>query len=161
MASKVENRIDDVEELVFAIQGTGYENLEGSWGKWLVGGSPGTGFPWRQLAFGFKINPTGNAPTVVRIFPGEVHHGARTPVSSSATDKTITEDGQYVWVEYTFGESVTIGGPSTTLPVTTEGDSKYKVWLYQFALVTKDDESFVRLNKIGHMGNIYIPSAFG
>jgi len=92
--------------------------------------------------------------TVVNVNAGWIHHGVREPVAVAADTVTLTEDHQYVWVEYTFAGSASIAGPSTVMPVSEE--KTYRCWLAQFRL--RDARAYVE--QIGHVGNIEIPGAF-
>ena len=105
---------------------------------------------YSDWAFGFSISGA-----VVTVNSGKIHHGTRAVVTCAGGDKTITADLQYLWVEYTFGSSATLAGPSTTRPVSTE--TVLRVWLAQFKLTT----GVVSLNQIGRLGNIEITGAFG
>ena len=104
---------------------------------------------YSDFAFGFSVSGA-----VVTITAGEIHHGTRAVVTVASVVKTITQDLQYIWVEYTFGGSAVIAAPSTTRPVSTE--TVMKVWLGRFNLT----DSTASLNRIGHIGNIEIPGAF-
>jgi hypothetical protein len=118
----------------------------------------GATFPWSSLGFGYGLNPDGDNAAEIVIYAGEVHHGARAVIEVAETKVVLTEDYQYVWVEYVMGSGVaTIGGPSTARPVTTDADSTFREWLYLFRLQT----GTASLDSIGHMGNIIIPGAFG
>lgn len=111
-----------------------------------------------EVCFGYKLNPLGNDPAQVRIYAGEVHHGARNIIDVAQTDKVLTDDHQYLWVEYPLGSgAATIAGPSTARPKTTDADGIFRDWLFQFRLIA----GVASLEKIGHLGNILIPGAFG
>ena len=117
----------------------------------------GAGFPWSRLCFGYALNPDGDNVAEVRIYAGEIHHGARAIIDVAQTDKILTEDHQYLWAEYPLGTGAAIiAGPSTSRPVSTDADGTFREWLFLFRLV----DGVASLEKIGNMGNILIPSAF-
>ena len=117
----------------------------------VVDGAAGGGdMDYSDFAFGFSISGA-----VVTVNAGEIHHGTRAVVTCAGGDKTITADDQYLWVEYTFGSTATLAGPSTTRPVSTE--TVMRVWLALFNFA----DSVATLNSVGHIGNIEIPGAFG
>jgi len=122
---------------------------------------PGYSPDYSVYAFGFKI-----IGTVVRMYTGDICHGARAPVSATGPlgetptyDATITEDHQYIWVSYDWGIFAYFfdGGfsdtPSTTKPQTDA--TRFRVWIARFRLI----DGVVSLEQIGHLGNIQIPGA--
>lgn len=109
------------------------------------------GGDYSDWAFGFSISGA-----VVTVNAGEVQHGKRAIMDIAQKGVTITADHQYIWVEHileTGGASIAL--PSTERPVT--DDIMYRIWLYQFRLVA----GVASLEKIGHLGNIAISSAYG
>ena len=91
-------------------------------------------FDWSKLAFGYRINPDGDNTAEIEITSGSVNRGKRAPVIVNSTKKIITEDGQYVWMEYNLSTEVAIiADPSLAAPATDA--TTYRKLLYQFNLV--------------------------
>jgi len=110
-----------------------------------------------KVCFGYKLNPDGDNPAEVLIYSGEAQHGVRAIIDVVDTKIVITEDLQYVWVEYVLGSGTAIiTGPSTSRPVSTAADSTFRQWLYLFGL----SGGVASLVRVGHFGNVVIPGAF-
>ena len=145
----------ELARLTAELQESAYENIGqgGSRGHsvdWFDAADSASTMSYSDWAFGFSISGA-----VVTVNSGEIHHGTRAVVTCAGGDKEITDDLQYLWVEYTFGSTATLMGPSTTRPVSTETVMKVWIALFNFA------DSVATLNQIGHLGNIEIPGAFG
>jgi hypothetical protein len=112
---------------------------------------PGGAMSYSDWAFGFSISEA-----VVTVNGGKVRHGTRTPVTATGKDITIAADQTYVFVAYTYGSTATITS-STSEPVDTE-----EVHNHVLFLVTLTDEAAsVESGDIMHLGDIFIPGAFG
>lgn len=146
------NRLIDVVNALQNLQfDPRYFNVTGDPSGTYVTFSGTTTFPWSSLAFGYLISGA-----VVTIYGGEIQIGASTPIGIGEQTRTIIADYQYVAAEYTWGtQALAIGSPTTVKPVSTE--TVFKRWLYQFRFQSGN----VSLCKIGNMGNIMIPAAYG
>lgn len=92
---------------------------------------------------------------LVTVNAGTVYHGIRAGAYIAETEVTITEDEQYVWVNYDFTtKTASIPSPSTAEPIS--DSTNFRVWLYKFRFNGSAITDYV----IGHVGNIYIPGTF-
>ena len=110
-------------------------------------------FPWDKLCFGFRLEGA-NA----LINDGMVQIGDKVPVwVGGERSRTITENEQFVAVEYDFEAGTTsIGAPTTEEPKS--DGTHWRFWLFQFSL---DSGGNAVLVQIGHMGNVLVPAMYG
>lgn len=109
------------------------------------------GMDYSEFAFGFTISGA-----VVSLNAGEVHIGSKSIYDVSATERTLTADHQYLWVEFLIGASTS---PAWALPNTQRPKSDavtYRQWFYQFRFA----DGVGSLERVGHLGNIELPGSY-
>ena len=111
--------------------------------------APGVGYS--DWAFGFRISGA-----VVTVNSGTVRHGTRTPVTAAGTDITIAADNTWIFVAYTYGGTATITS-STSEPVDTEEIHNHALYLVTLTAGVAS----VGAGNIRHLGDIFIPGAYG
>lgn len=108
-----------------------------------------------KFAFGCTVSGT-----AVSVTAGQVLHAGHPPYTATSgmtawLSGILTADHQYVWVEYNLSNhEVFVRGPSTAEP---RSDAQiFRVWLAQFRLINGAGS----IERIGHIGNIIIPSYY-
>lgn len=129
--------------------------LRKKYGDLIVSVTKATPFPWSKLRFGYTISGT-----TVTLKAGEVQWGRHDPVELGDTNFVITADLQYIGIEFTYSSTaptITALGPSVTKTNFKSDDLAFRTWIFQWRLVS----GVVSLYRIGNMGDIKIPAAFG
>ena len=113
--------------------------------------------PPRQILdplFRFGISVLG---AVVTIHPGSVQVGTNAFVDIAEQTRTITQDAQYIAVEYTDAtKTAVVGNPTTSKPVSTP--TVFKQWLCRFSFAS----GLAAIDQIGWSGgDIIIPARYG
>lgn len=89
-------------------------------------GGGGGGLDLSQVALGYKINPTGDDPDLVRIYAGEIDR-----IAVGQTDLTVGDNG-YVYVRRTIADNTMFVATAASVPA---DDVTYKYYrLYQFTV---------------------------
>lgn len=115
-------RIADLEDTIGGIPATGKEfRINNNPGDLLAGG-----LDLSKAALGFKIDPDGDNPDLVRIYAGEIDR-----IAVAQADITVA-DGGYIYVRRTISDGTMLVATAASVPA---NDATYLYYrLYQFAV---------------------------